>query len=169
MAGDPTPSEEACRGMRRKSGKVNSPSSLELAGTGGWASRSAPPLEAPLPPRGGARGGRGRGRRRAGPGTPVRPALGQRRAGPPRSFPSRDGPGAARCISVSGRRRWRLNACPALGRRLLRADPRPPRSALSSRVRVTVVLPVRMGVSSKLPGSSGCLDCFSYFFLIRFL
>ena len=48
---------------------MNSPSNPELAGTGGWASSSAQPLDSPpQPPRGGAHGGRARGRRRAGPG-----------------------------------------------------------------------------------------------------
>lgn len=98
--------------------------------------------------------GRAAGAEAGGAGTALGLARGQRRAGPPATLLARDRPGAPRRISVSGRRR-RLNARPTQGRRLLRADPRPPRSASSSRGRVAAVLPVRGGVASKLPDSRG--------------
>lgn len=90
--------QEAIRGIRgaqkRKRGEVNSPSSLKRAGTGGWASRSAPPQLAPPPPpppRGGARGGRGSGRRRAGPRHTPRTRAGSAARGAAPEFP-RQGP-----------------------------------------------------------------------------
>ena len=96
----------------------------------------------------GARGGGG-GR---GPGTPLGPARGQRCPAPPRTFLSRDGPPAARRISIPGRCRGRLNMLPALERHLLHADPRPPKSAWSRRVRVTVVLLAGKGVVFQTAG-----------------
>lgn len=71
-----------------------------LAGTGGWASRSAPRRPWMLGLRGEGRAG--------GAGHTPRTRAGHRRAAPPRSFPSPDSLGAARCMSLSGRRLRRL-------------------------------------------------------------
>lgn len=102
-----------------------------LAGTGGWASRS-------VPRRPWMRGLRGEGRA-GGAGHTPRTRAGHRRAAPARSLPSRDSPGAARCMSFSGRRRGRQHPRSKRGRRLGLADPRMRASAWSARVSVTVV------------------------------
>lgn len=112
----------------RKSGQVNSQGSL---GSQARAARRAAPRR-PWK----RRRRRGEGRARGRGWHTLGPARGQRRAEPPRSLPSAERPGAARSISASGFRLRCLHARPALGRRLLRTDLRPPRSARSLRGRV---------------------------------
>lgn len=148
---------------------MNSPSSLELAGTGGSESRSAPPLDAPPPPRGGARGGRGRGRRRAGPGHTPQARAGSAARGAAPEFPE---PGRSRrCALHLGF--WRPP--PASERSPHAGEAAPARSPAAARERLVLASachrrpPSAEGVSSKLQVSSGCLDCFPYFCLTRCL
>lgn len=127
---------------------MNSPSSLELAGTGGCASRSAPPLDAP-PPRGGAgAGGAGHTpRTRAGSAARrVAPELAQPR-------PSR---GCAPHLGFRPPPRASERA-PRAGEA---APARRPAAARERRVFASASLyrpPSGDRVSPKLPGCSGCL------------
>lgn len=127
-----------------------------LAGTGGWASGSAPR-------RPWMRGHRGEGRA-GGAGHTPRTRAGHRRAVPPRRFPSWGSPGTARCMSLSGRLRGRLHPGPTPWRRHRRANPWMMASAWSVRLSVTVVPGVtvtRWRLSFRTPGGyPGYLSAF---------